>query len=835
VAKKSLLLVDADSKSLRTLEVSLRKAGFSVTTAVDAKDARDKIRLAHPDLVISDTKLPGDESGFDLVGRLKADADTAAIPIIFLSSENRLAQKVTGLELGVEDYLTKPIFIKEVLTRVRILLDKRDKQTLEKRERSASFAGQLGDMGLVDLMQTVEIGRKTGRLTIETKEQKGKVTFREGKVTDARCHRLSGERAFYRMLVWSEGTFSMEFGPHDEVDAITLSTQGLLMEGMRRVDEWGRLLEQLPPLHTIFDIDYHELGERLAEIPDEINGLLRLFDGRRTLLQVVDDSDFGDLEALEIASKLYFEGLIVEVVGATRTVTPANGRAVFVPPIDAVTPSIRPKQDTSDDVPPPPRAPSLLPMGADLTDDTILEANDTLPPRPAAPSGLPAAAPTLPRAATESMTISTGMPVFEPHRFAEDSSLLDEVAGFTPSAHADVPAPPEPPTRPLPQADEPSEQRGLARAAELGVRTWTPPPGPAPGPQLDPEGWESISLALDESASAVPMKTPALGVPAPPPNPPVVVDVAAPRPLSSLMDSLGSSDDELRRDLEAATVPTGPALITVAPVVVPPRAPHTDEVPLPPELSRELGFEDDSTGGRLAASAITQPPSIPAAPASSDATAPTTPVPTADIHVLRTRLDLSATVAPTRLSWAAMAALFVGGFFGMWGLLWVMSPAPAVPVAVAPTVKPVAPAPTPTTTTPTPTTPAVVAPVTGPSAAFQAAMSQGREAEGKRSYDSAVAAYDTALRDNPRSVLARLSKANALYEMDRLPEARVMLEEARGLDAAEPQTYVLLAAVLQSLGERSDAIRAYDRYLELAPNGRHSERAAALSKALKRQ
>jgi tetratricopeptide (TPR) repeat protein len=114
-------------------------------------------------------------------------------------------------------------------------------------------------------------------------------------------------------------------------------------------------------------------------------------------------------------------------------------------------------------------------------------------------------------------------------------------------------------------------------------------------------------------------------------------------------------------------------------------------------------------------------------------------------------------------------------------------------------------------------------------------MSQGREAEGKRSYDSAVAAYDTALRDNPRSVLARLSKANALYEMDRLPEARVMLEEARGLDAAEPQTYVLLAAVLQSLGERSDAIRAYDRYLELAPNGRHSERAAALSKALKRQ
>ena len=89
------------------------------------------------------------------------------------------------------------------------------------------------------------------------------------------------------------------------------STQGILMEGMRRVDEWGRLCEQLPPLTTVFEIDHAQLLERLNEIPDELNGILRLFDGKRTLLQVVDDSPFEDLSTLSTITKLYFEGLLV--------------------------------------------------------------------------------------------------------------------------------------------------------------------------------------------------------------------------------------------------------------------------------------------------------------------------------------------------------------------------------------------------------------------------------------------------------------------------------------------------------------------------------------------
>lgn len=311
MAKQHLLLVDGDAKSLRVMEVSLKKAGFQVTTAIHGKDALEKVQISPPDLVLSETRM-AEMDGFELCTLLKSDERFRQIPFVFLTSQKAVESKVKGLETGAEDYLTKPIYIKEVVTRVRMILQKVEKDRIEKKETRAGFAGSLADMGVVDLVQTFEIGRKTGVIKLQG-DRAGSVYFKEGRVIDAELGRLRGENAFYRMLNTFEGQFEVSFTPVDRVERIEMSTQGLLMEGMRRLDEWGRMLEQLPPLETVFELDYGALVDRLSEIPDEVNGLLRLFDGRRTLSRVVDDSDFEDLAALGIISKLYFEGLIREV------------------------------------------------------------------------------------------------------------------------------------------------------------------------------------------------------------------------------------------------------------------------------------------------------------------------------------------------------------------------------------------------------------------------------------------------------------------------------------------------------------------------------------------
>ena len=340
MAKQKLLLVDADPRSVRVLEVSLKKVGYSVTTATDGLDALAKIESLTPDLILSDTRLPKLD-GYSLVRKLKERLEWSQIPVVFLTSQKSIEDNIRGLELGVEDYLTKPIFVRELIARVNLLLARRTQENIAANRTTMTgrtrFSGSTQDMAVVDLLQTFEVSRKSGVVHLRSGTQEAHIYFRDGKVVDAELGRLRGEEAIYRALIWNEASFEVEFKSIANEDVIGGSTQAILMEGMRRVDEWGRLCEQLPPLTTVFQIDHEQLLERLNEIPDELNGILKLFDAERSLTEVVDDSPFEDLSTLSTITKLYFEGLLVvrpeeephageDVVGGSGGVVPEGIR-----------------------------------------------------------------------------------------------------------------------------------------------------------------------------------------------------------------------------------------------------------------------------------------------------------------------------------------------------------------------------------------------------------------------------------------------------------------------------------------------------------------------------
>ena len=322
MARKSLLLVDADPRSLRVLEVSLRKAGYNLATCGDVKTALETVEYSPPDLIVLDTRLPG-PSGFELVETLRKNPDWATIPMIFLSSDTSVESKVRGLQLGVEDYLTKPIYIKEIVARINLTLARVERESVARRSSISKtrFSGSLTDMGLVDLLQTIDISRKSGVLELRFEGRSGMITFRDGQVLDAELGSFFGERAIYRLLLWNEGEFEIDFRPVRVEQRVQIPTQGLLMEGMRRLDEWGRTCEQIPPLQSVLEVQAEELTARLAELPDEINGILKLFDGQRSIQDVVDGMQADDLSTLSAISKLYFEG-IVQPTGRIRTLRP---------------------------------------------------------------------------------------------------------------------------------------------------------------------------------------------------------------------------------------------------------------------------------------------------------------------------------------------------------------------------------------------------------------------------------------------------------------------------------------------------------------------------------
>ena len=333
MAKKKILLVDADLRSLRVLEVSLRKAGFNVSCAHDVTAALEIAKEQAPDLVITETRLAKGD-GYGLVRGLREHADTKTVPVIFLAQDRSVEDKIRGLELGVEDYLTKPVFVRELLARVNVVLSRRTHESISTGLDSGTvktrFAGSIQDMTVVDLLQTFELSKKSGNITLKSGPHLGWVWFKDGRVIDAELGNLRGEEAVYRMLVWSEADFEVDFGPATREDMVDVPTSSLVMEGMRRADDWGRLIEQIPPLHAKYQVDHEKLVDRLAEIPDEINGILRLFDGKRTLMEVVDESPFEDLSTLTTLSKLYFEGLLIPARLVSKP--PSQRKPVFVEP-----------------------------------------------------------------------------------------------------------------------------------------------------------------------------------------------------------------------------------------------------------------------------------------------------------------------------------------------------------------------------------------------------------------------------------------------------------------------------------------------------------------------
>jgi CheY-like chemotaxis protein/tetratricopeptide (TPR) repeat protein len=463
VGKPNLLLVDGDPRNLRVLEVSLRKAGYVVTTATNGVDALEKVETVKPDLIISDTTLP-EMDGFSFCERLKEDSRWTSIPFIFLTNQRSIEDKIHGLELGVEEYLTKPIFVKEIVIRIKMLLEKRQRESLAKRDVRTTFSGDLADMAVVDLIQTLELGRKSGIIHFTSDHgRQGAIYFRNGDIIDAELTRLQGEAAVYRLLGWSEGNFEVEFKTIRRNDVIQRSNQALLMEGMRRVDEWGRLLEQLPPLDTVFEVDYEELADRLGEIPDEVNGILRLFDRRRTLMQVVDDSEFGDLEALDVISRLFFEGLIFDVSkGPAR---PRSGEWEQKEPDEEAGP----KRDTL----------RGLPSMKERVGDAFAEALQargvdapTTPPGGATQVGF---APTTQKVTTGSVDEMWEEPELSATE-APPASLF-EVAPEPPPSEATPPPPAPAAPEPPPAAAAPEPPPAAAAPEPPPVKAVTPPPG----------------------------------------------------------------------------------------------------------------------------------------------------------------------------------------------------------------------------------------------------------------------------------------------------------------------------------------------------------------------
>ena len=233
-----VLLVDDNPMVLGMLKQTLASMA-EVATAGDAADALLKAVDDTPDLLICDFRMPGMD-GRQLLEKLKSRPATAGIAIILMASKSDISEHLSHQE-SVEDYIEKPFFLKDALQRIKRVIDR---IALEKMAKAAPsdgiLRGSLAQMNVVDLVQSLEMGRKSCSLTMTNGDEKCEMFFTQGQVKHAGYGSITGDEAVFKVLRWTEGNFEVDFDGKTAKETTTLNTQGLLMEGLRMLDESRR-------------------------------------------------------------------------------------------------------------------------------------------------------------------------------------------------------------------------------------------------------------------------------------------------------------------------------------------------------------------------------------------------------------------------------------------------------------------------------------------------------------------------------------------------------------------------------------------------------------------
>jgi two-component system chemotaxis response regulator CheY len=273
------LVVDGDPVSRRFVELALGKGGeFNVEAAASAAAAIEILRVQAVELIVSDTDL-ADTNGLQFFRALSQESRLRGIPFVFLSADRRPEARIAALRAGVADYLIKPCQGAEFAARAISLVERERRARASARRRNYLLAGDLAAMGFPDLVSTIEMGRRSGVLSLVLSSAFGQVFFAGGRIVHAVYGNVAGAAAVHRLVDETSGSF--EFAPGEcEIPAdqwtIHESATSLILEGARLVDH-ERALGHAPgsPAETMVlpaavpDLEpplaaVHGLGNQLA-------------------------------------------------------------------------------------------------------------------------------------------------------------------------------------------------------------------------------------------------------------------------------------------------------------------------------------------------------------------------------------------------------------------------------------------------------------------------------------------------------------------------------------------------------------------------------------------
>ena len=270
----SILIADGDPDIIQYLSGTLKANGFISSSTSSGANALELYKKDAPDLVVADLAL-SEMDGMQLLEELLAYDPTAKIIITTESTNKEIIAR--AFRLGALDILEKPLEPEFLITKIRELLDREDR----------ALEGNLQMMSLASIIQINCDERNQAQLTLNHQGQDGTIFFKDGEMIHAESAGLTGDEAIYSLLGWENGSFQLKMGTEPRQRTINKPWSGLLLEGMRRIDEitagwspdWDEDEENEPATEGSPDQLQERIVKALSNIREVEGALICTLDG----------------------------------------------------------------------------------------------------------------------------------------------------------------------------------------------------------------------------------------------------------------------------------------------------------------------------------------------------------------------------------------------------------------------------------------------------------------------------------------------------------------------------------------------------------------------------
>ena len=241
----------------------------------------------------------------EMLQKLSSVEGNESLAKICFTSDLSKEQRISLFKAGSLDVITMPILKDEF----KMLYEKYCNSLRNGKEKLGSvMQGKIEDFNIIDLVQSLEDGKKTAILKLKRAGDSGQILIKNGEIYSAEYRQFKGLDAILNLIGWIRGDFYIEFVDHDIEKLIEQDNQQILMEAVHRIDERASYLKQLPPVDDILLI---APNLDMQKVPDKDLKYIKYFHGGNTIYQFLINFNLDDLKLLDIIVKFYSKNILL--------------------------------------------------------------------------------------------------------------------------------------------------------------------------------------------------------------------------------------------------------------------------------------------------------------------------------------------------------------------------------------------------------------------------------------------------------------------------------------------------------------------------------------------